>query len=326
MTNKRLVSGAIVLLGFAVTATPTYAFKKQFISIGTGSVSGVYYPTGRAICGLVNNTRESHGIRCSVEVTSGSTFNINKVRAGELEMGIAQSDWQYHAYNGTGKESFRRAGPFKNLRAVFSVYPEPVSIVTRADSGIKIVDDLAGKRVSIGEPGSRSEAIWTVMWRAMGKTDSDLTIAARMKSLETPAALCDNKIDAFFWLAANPATLNREAAMICDVKFASVDNALIAKLVSSRSFYRWATIPGGMYRGNPEDIKTFGVGATLVTSTRTSINAVYNVVKAVFDNFEEFKKKHPTFSVLSEREMMRDGLSAPLHLGAIKFYKERGWM
>lgn len=325
MSMKKALFTTVAAAGLVLAAgTAGAAMKKQFISIGTGGVTGVYYPTGGAICRLVNKDRKTHGVRCSVESTGGSVYNINTIRAGELDMGVAQSDWQYHAYNGTSK--FKDQGPFKDLRAVFSVHAEPVSIVARKDSGITHVDHLVGKRVNIGNPGSGTEATWSVMWGAMGKSNSDLKLAAQMKSAETPSALCDNKIDAFFWLVGNPAALNKEATTTCDAVFAAVDNAAIAKLVKDKPFYRWATIPGGMYRGNPKDIKTFGVGATFVSSTRSSADTVYAVVKSVFDNFAQFKKLHPAFVTLKESEMIKDALSAPIHDGAMKYYKERGWM
>jgi len=324
--KKTLAVSAAVAGLTAGAGMSTGASAAEFITIGTGGVTGVYYPTGQAICRLVNKGKKTHGVRCSAESTGGSVYNINTIRAGELDMGVAQSDWQYHAYHGTGKEAFIKAGPFKALRAVFSVHAEPVSIVARKESGVKTVDDLVGKRVNIGNPGSGTEATWQVMWSAMGKKKSDLKLAAQMKSSETPSALCDNKIDAFFWLVGNPAALNKEAATTCDVTFAVVDNAAIKKLVADNSYYRTATIPGGMYRGNPSDIKTFGVGATFVSSTRTPANTVYQVVKAVFDNFKQFKKMHPAFANLKESEMIKDALSAPLHDGAVKYYKERGWM
>ena len=324
---KKVLMTTAAVAAFALTAgTADAAMKKQFISIGTGGVTGVYYPTGGAICRLVNKGRKKHGVRCSVESTGGSVYNINTIRAGELDMGVAQSDWQYHAYNGSGKASFKKVGPFKGLRAVFSVHAEPVSIIARKDAGIKTVDDLVGKRVNIGNPGSGTEATWGVMWAAMGKKNGDLKLVAQMKSAETPSALCDNKIDAFFWLVGNPAALNKEATTTCDAVFATVGNAAVAKLVKEKPYYRWATIPGGMYRGNPKDIKTFGVGATFVSSTRTSSDTVYAVVKAVFDNFKQFKNLHPAFAGLKESEMIKDALSAPLHDGAAKYYKERGWM
>ena len=326
---KKTITTSVLAAGLAfggILATPAYAQEQTFVSIGTGGVTGVYYPTGGAICRLVNKGRKQHGIRCSVESTGGSVYNINTIRGGELDMGVAQSDWQYHAYNGTGKESFIEAGPFKELRAVFSVHPEPISVIARADSGIKHIKDLAGKRVNIGNPGSGTEATWNVIWGAMGMTNDDLKLAAQMKSAETPGALCDNKIDAFFWLVGNPAALNKEATTTCDAVIATVDGPEVDKLVSENSFYRYATIPGGMYRGNPDDVTTFGVGATFVTSSAVPENVIYEIVKAVFENFDDFKKLHPAFANLKESEMIKDALSAPLHDGAAKYYKERGWL
>lgn len=322
MFKKTVLAASAAVVGLSLGAVN--AAEQQFITIGTGGVTGVYYPTGGAICRLVNKGRKEHGVRCSVESTGGSVYNINTIRAGELDMGVAQSDWQYHAYNGTSK--FADQGPFEELRAVFSVHAEPVSIIARKDSGIKHVDDLVGKRVNIGNPGSGTEATWNVMWEAMGHTNDDLKLAAQLKSAETPQALCDNKIDAFFWLVGNPAALNKEATTTCDAVFAEVSGPVVDKLVEENPFYRYAVIPGGMYKGNPDDIKTFGVGATFVASTNTPEETVYQVVRAVFENFDDFKKLHPAFANLKEEEMIKDALSAPLHDGAVKYYKERGWM
>jgi TRAP transporter TAXI family solute receptor len=313
-------------LAMSVGMVSAPAVASEFITIGTGGVTGVYYPTGGAICRLVNKNRKEHGVRCSVESTGGSVYNINTIRGGELDMGVAQSDWQYHAYKGTGKQAFIDAGPFKELRAVFSVHPEPISIVARKDSNIKHISDLVNKRVNIGNAGSGTEATWNVVWKAMGHTNDDLKLAAQMKSSETPGALCDNKIDAFFWLVGNPAALNKEATTTCEANFVAVDGPAVDGLVKKFPFYGTTMIPGGMYRGNPDDTPTFGVLATFVSSTATSADTIYAVVKGVFDNFEDFKKLHPAFAHLNEQDMISKGVSAPLHEGAIRYYKERGWM
>ena len=325
MKMKLLTAAAIaaaVTFGVsAIGAGPVQA-QQQFVTIGTGGVTGVYYPTGGAICRLVNKRRKEHGIRCSVESTGGSVYNINTIRTGELDMGVAQSDWQYHAYNGTSK--FKDAGPFTELRAVFSVHPEPVTILARRDSGIKNIDDIKGKRLNIGNPGSGTRATWEVIEEALGWKRGDLKLAAELKSAETGQALCDNKIDAYFWLVGHPSGLTKESVTSCDAVLVNVTGPAIDKLVKDNSFYRVATIPGGMYSGNPKDITTFGVGATFVSSTAVSEKVVYEVVKAVFENFEDFKKLHPAFANLKKEEMISDGLSAPLHDGAAKYYKEAG--
>jgi len=322
MRTIPLLSAAAIAASVSFTSLPVAA-ATQFVSIGTGGVTGVYYPTGGAICRLVNKRRKETGIRCSAESTGGSIYNINQIRAGELEFGVAQSDWQYHAYNGTSK--FADQGKFDKLRAVFSVHPEPVTIIARDDSGIKNVTDLKGKRVNIGNSGSGTRGTWEVMESALGWKRSDLTLAAELKSSETGQAVCDNKIDAYFWLVGHPSALTQESLASCDTHLVHATGAEISKLVNDNSFYRSAEIPKDMYN-NKETINTFGVGATFVSSSDVPDEVVYTVVKAVFDNFAQFKKLHPAFANLKEKEMISDSLSAPLHPGAVKYYKERGWM
>ncbi len=300
------------------------AADQTFVTIGTGGVTGVYYPTGGAIARLVNKGRKVHGIRCSVESTGGSVYNLNTIRAGELDMGVAQSDWQYHAYMGTSK--FKDQGANKELRAIFSVHPEPFTVVARADSGIRNFMDLKGKRVNIGNPGSGQRGTMEVVMAALGWTKADFKLASELKPAEQSKALCDNKIDAIIYTVGHPSGSIKEATTSCDSVLVTVDGPAIDKLVADYGYYRTATIPGGMYRGTDMDTKTFGVGATFVTSTRVPEKVIYEVVKAVFENFKDFKRLHPAFSVLKKEEMIKDGLSAPLHEGAVRYYKEAGLM
>jgi TRAP transporter TAXI family solute receptor len=324
--KKGLIFSVAILFGFVMFmgTSPTQAADQIFVTIGTGGVTGVYYPTGGAICRLVNKTRKEHGIRCSVESTGGSVYNLNMIAAGELDMGVAQSDWQYHAYNGTSK--FEKKGPNKDLRAVFSVHPEPFTVVARADSGIKDFKELKGKRVNIGNPGSGQRGTMEVVMGAVGWTKDDFKLASELKSAEQSKALCDNKIDAIVFTVGHPSGSIKEASTSCDAVIVSVTGPEIDKLVKEADYYRKATIPGGMYRGTDSDTLTFGVGATFVSSTNTPEDVIYNVVKAVFDNFDSFKKLHPAFKILKKEEMIKDGLSAPLHKGAVKYYKEAGLM
>jgi uncharacterized protein len=320
----KITSMALGLAMFAGSFGAAHAAEQQFISIGTGGVTGVYYPTGGAICRLVNKNRKEHGIRCSVESTGGSVYNINTVRAGELEFGVAQSDWQYHAFHGTSK--FKDQGPFEKERAVFSVHPEPFTLIVRKDTGIKKFEDLKGKKVNVGNPGSGQRATTEVVMDAFGMTMDDFALAAELKGAEMAQALCDGKIDAMIYTIGHPAAAITEAATTCDVELVSVAGAPIEKLVADNPYYRVATIPGGTYKGTDNDVTTFGVGATFITSADVPDEVVYTIVKAVFDNFDDFKALHPAFSNLKEAEMIKDGLSAPLHPGAVKYYKERGWM
>lgn len=311
-------------IGLAAVALTTQVQASEFITIGTGGVTGVYYPTGGAICSLVNKTRKEHGVRCSVESTGGSIYNINTIRANELDMGVAQSDWQYHAYNGTSK--FSDAGEFKELRAVFSVHPEPFTVVARADAGIKKFSDIKGKRVNIGNPGSGQRGTMEVLMNALGWTKADFALTSELKAAEQSKALCDNKIDVMIYTVGHPSGSIKEATTSCDSVLVEVSGPEVDKLVADNSFYRKATIPGGMYSGSPDDTLTFGVGATFVSSSEVPENVVYAVVKSVFENFSTFQKLHPAFAVLKKEEMIKDGLSAPLHPGAAKYYKEAGLM
>jgi TRAP transporter TAXI family solute receptor len=325
--KKGLIFSVVILFGFVMfmgIAPNQAAGQTKFVTIGTGGVTGVYYPTGGAICRLVNKTRKEHGIRCSVESTGGSVYNLNTIAAGELDMGVAQSDWQYHAYNGTSK--FKEKGPNKDLRAVFSVHPEPFTVVARADSGIKDFKDLKGKRVNIGNPGSGQRGTMEVVMGALGWTKKDFKLASELKSAEQSKALCDNKVDAMVFTVGHPSGSIKEASTSCDSVLVTVTGPEVDKLVADNAYYRKATIPGGMYRGTDSDTNTFGVGATFVTSAKVPEDVIYNVVKAVFENFDQFKKLHPAFSVLKKEEMIKDGLSAPLHDGAVKYYKEAGLM
>ena len=321
MKTRLALTGGLLAAGLLAGAAQA---QQQFISIGTGGVTGVYYPTGGAICRLVNKGRKEHGIRCSAESTGGSVYNINTVRAGELEFGVAQSDWQHHAYNGTSK--FADQGKFEELRAVFSVHPEPFTMLARSGSGINTFEDLKGKRVNVGNPGSGQRATMEVVMDAYGISLDDFAVASELKGSEMAQALCDDKIDAMIYTIGHPAAAVTEVTNTCGVDFVDVKGEAIDGLIADNPFYRTATIPAGMYKGQEADASTFGVGATFVSSSNVPDEVVYVVVKAVFDNFEDFRKLHPAFANLNEEQMISDGLSAPLHDGAVKYYKERGWM
>ena len=326
MRKITLASAALALAAAGILAGAVgdaTAAEQKFISIGTGGVTGVYYPTGGAICRLVNKGRKQHKIRCSVESTGGSVYNVNTIRQGELDFGVAQSDVQYNAYNGAGK--FEKQGKFEKLRAVFSVHPEPFTVVARVDSGIKTFADLKGKRVNIGNPGSGQRGTMDVVMGALGWSKGDFALASELKASEQSQALCDNKIDAMIYTVGHPSGSIKEATTSCNSVLVPVTGAAIDKLVAENDYYRAATIPGGMYTGTPGDTATFGVGATFVSSTDVPDDVAYVVVKAVFENFDQFKKLHPAFANLKPEEMIKDGLSAPLHPGAARYYKEKGW-
>ena len=325
MTARRfgLLSAALAI-GVGVTALGgerAGAAEQSFITIGTGGVTGVYYPAGGAICRLVNQGRQEHGIRCTVESTGGSVYNANMINTGDLDMGVVQSDVQHNASRGQGE--FEQTGAIKDLRAVFSLHPEPYTVVARADAGIKTFDDLKGKRVNVGNPGSGQRATPEVLMEAKGWTMSDFALASELRPAEQSQALCDNSVDAIIYTVGHPNGSIQEATTSCDAVLVEVSGPEVDALVEANPYYRIATIPGGMYRGNPEDTTTFGVSATFVASAKVPEATVYEVTKAVFENLEDFKKLHPAFEILNKEEMA-SGHSAPVHEGALKYYTEAG--
>ena len=311
------LGAAVALSGSIATA------QEKFITIGTGGQTGVYYVVGQSICRLVNRGSDSHGLKCTAPSTGGSIANINAIAAGDMDMGVAQSDWQYHAYNGSSQFEGKQV---EDLRAVFSVHGEPFTVVARTDSGIKSFDDLFGKRVNIGNPGSGQRATMEVVLNAVGKSIDDFSLASELKPAEQSAALGDNKVDAIIYTVGHPNGSIKEAASTIESHIVPVTGPAIDTLVSENPYYAKAVIPGGMYKGTDQDVETFGVKATFVTSANVPDEVVYEVVKAVFENFNRFKDLHPAFENLNEEDMISAGLSAPLHPGAEMYYKERGWI
>ena len=310
-------------LALALPWTPAAA-QQKFVTIGTGGVTGVYYAAGGAICRLVNKDRAKHGIRCSVESTGGSVFNVNTIKSGELDIGFAQSDVQFNALKGLG--AFKDAGPWSDERALFSVHPEPFTVLARKEANIKSFADFKGKRFNVGNPGSGTRASMEELLTAMNWKLADFALASELKADEHGPALCDGKIDGFFYGVGHPSANIQDPTTSCGAKLVSLTGPAVDKLVADRAYYAKAAIPGGLYPNNPEGAQTYGVLATVVSSSKVPVDMVYTVVKAVFDNFEDFKKLHPALANLKPEDMIKDGLSAPLHEGAIKYYKEKGWI
>ena len=317
-----LVAAAALALG-TLAAIPAAQAQQRFVTIGTGGVTGVYYAAGGAICRLVNKDRAKHGIRCSVESTGGSVFNVNTIKGGELDLGFSQSDVQFNAIRGQGQF---KDGAVSDLRAVFSVHPEPFTLLTRKESGIRTFADLKGKRVNVGNQGSGTRASMEELLGSLGWTMKDFSLASELKADEHGPALCDGKIDAFFYGVGHPSANIQDPTTTCGARLASITGPAVDKLVADRPYYAKVSIPGGLYPNNPDAAQTYGVLATVVASAKTPADTVYQIVKAVFDNFDEFRKLHPALANLSPESMVRDGLSAPLHEGAARYYREKGWL
>ncbi|KPQ21324.1 MULTISPECIES: TAXI family TRAP transporter solute-binding subunit [unclassified Halomonas] len=317
-------SGA--LLAAAAFASPAMAEEEDgenYITIGTGGQTGVYYVVGQSVCRLVNRGSDDHDIRCNAPSTGGSVANINGIKSGELDMGVAQSDVQYQAYNGEG--NFEDEA-FEDLRAVFRIHGEPLTLLAREDSGIETLDDLEGKRVNIGNPGSGQRNTMEVVMDAKGWDEDSFSMVSELDASEQAAALADNNIDAMVYVVGHPNGSIQEATTTVDSRLIPLDDEDVQGIVDEYPYYTNSTIPGGLYKNNPDDVETFGVSATFVSSAEVDEDVVYETVKAVFDDFDRFKRLHPAFENLDQEEMVSEGLSAPLHDGAKKYYVEQGWI
>lgn len=292
----------------------------QFVTIGTGGVTGTYYPTGGAVCRMVNKLKKQTGIRCSVESTGGSVYNVNTIKAGELDFGIAQSDTAYQAYNGQGKFEGKAQ---KNLRSVMAIYPELLAFVTRKGSGINSISDMAGKKINIDVPGSGTRMTTEIVMDAFGVKASSLALKSELKSTEGPNMLKDKKIDGYFGVFGHPTANIKDASNSLDINIVPVTGPAIDKLVAKYPYYAKGAISGTFYKGVTSDVPSIGVKAVLVSSTALDDKAVYVVTKAILDNFKAFKKLHPAYKTITKKSLL-DGLSVPQHEGAKKAFREAG--
>lgn len=315
MRLDRLLFVLLPLVAFPVPA--------QEILIGTGSRSGVYFQVGRSICRLVN--RNLAETRCTPLETAGSVSNLANVEGGSLEIGIVQSDIQHHAIHRSGPYQFVDT-PHDNLRSLFSLYTEPFNLIARKDSGISGLDDLLGRRVNIGNTGSGQRATMEVVMRAKGWSSDNFQLASELPASQHSMALCHNRVQAIVYMVGHPNPSISQALRLCDASLVDVAGAEIDRLVSEHPFYAHTSIPADTYPGVDKPVKTFGTLATVISSTDIDEQLVYEVIKSIFENFDRFKRMHKAFHGLEPEEMISKGLAAPLHEGAARYYRERGWM
>ncbi len=320
-----LVRMATLLL--AVAAFSVGAFAADLI-IGTGTTANVHTSVGRAICRLIQKTNP--GTTCEVATVEGRHAAeplavLTEVRNGAIEIGIVQSDWQYHAFQGTGPVEFTDVS-FENLRSLFSLHGELFTVIARRDSGIETLDDLAGKRVNIGNPGSNQRAIMDMVMDAKGWTEGTFQFADELSDAEQLLALCHNRVQAVVSVVSHPDERIAKALDLCDAKIIPVSGAEIDKLVADNRFLASSEVPTSSYAESDVLIPTFGVMVTAVTSSDLDDETVYRVVKSVFDNLEYMKRLHRALGNLLPGRMITAGLSAPLHPGAARYYREKGMM
>ncbi len=291
--------------------------------MGTAPVAGRYFPTGGALCRVVNAGRHQHGLRCLVEATSGAAENLTRLEAGDLDLALVQSDWQYHAHrSGVGLEDER---PFEGLRSVMSLQPLPFTLVAAPDSGIEVLADLEGKRVNLGPTGSPSRAAADFLVEALGWEHGDFAEVGVLADEQQAVGLCDGRIDAALLPVGHPSSIVAWAAEACGARLIDIEGEAVDRLLNEWAFYAPAVIAGGLYANNPDPVRSFGLRATLVSSEATPAEAVYRFTKTVFEAIDTLRAQHAALSALDPREMVATGSSAPLHEGALRYYRERGW-
>lgn len=297
--------------------------QTNFVTIGTGGVTGVYYPTGGAISRMINLQKDVYQIKATVESTPGSVYNINAVISGDLDFGITQSDRQYQAYHGLAE--WADSGKQEDLRAIFSIHPESITLIVSEESGINSLVDLKGKRINLGNPGSGQLQNSRDILKTIGLDEKDFN-AEFVKAVEAPGLLQDERIDAFFYTVGHPnGNIKESTSGRIKVKIIPITGPEIDKMLEEFPYYAKSVIPKEFYPNslNEEDINTIGVKATFITSVNVNEKIVYAMTKEVFENLEEFKKLHPAYKVLTKENMMA-GLSAPIHEGASRYFKEIG--
>lgn len=325
MSRRRAARVGIAALALMLAVgAPVRAEEREpaLVAIGTGGKTGVYYLAGGAICRFVNERRWRTGLRCLAESSDGSIENLEEVRSGARAFGLAQSDWQHHAATGTGV--FAEAGPDRELRSVFGLYPEAFTVAARRDSGIHGFDDLRGKRVSLGPAGSGGRGTMGEVMRAVGWTDADFAYVADLPMPDTTRALCGGEIDAAVFIVAHPNLTVEDMISSCGATLVPVAGPAIDALVAENGYYARYELPAGVYGGQVSAVPSFALTATLVTSSRVSPATVYELTKAVFDNFDAFRAIHPAFAGLDPARMASEGLTAPLHEGALRYFREAG--
>ncbi len=314
LVHACLGAGALALMAASASAAD------RFVTIGTGGVTGVYYPAGGAVCRLVNARRTQHGLRCSVESTGGSVFNANALKRGDLELAIIQSDFQAYAYKGTNV--FEK--PFPEMRSLFSLHGEPVQLMARKDADIKSFEALKGKRVNIGNAGSGHRVMMELVMTHVGMNKADFALTSELASAEQASALCDNRIDAAFWAAGVPNGSTQEAAATCAISIVPLEGAWLDSFLAANKAYAADVVPGGIYPGVTAPVPTFTARATVVTRADLPEKDAYEVVKSVFESLDDFKQLHPALANLKPEAMAKTALTAPLHPGAERYFREKG--
>lgn len=315
----RLVLGLALVL--ALSGAVSRAQARQFVTLGTGGVTGVYYPAGGAICRLVNADRSRHGLRCSVESTAGSIYNLEAVASGELDLGIAQADW---IYGFSHRSDAGMPASSRPLRSLFSLYPELFTVVVRASSDIHRFEDVLGRRVSVGRVGSGQRATLELLLALQGRGLEHFEAALEMDPAMQAEALCSGEIDVMLYMLGHPSGAMKEVTRSCDARIVPVEGEVRDALLQASPVYEPMTIKAGTYPGQGQDIATFGVHATFFTRADLPDEIAHAIVQSLFEDFDRFRRLHPAFRDLDPQTMVGGPFPVPLHPGALRYYRERG--
>lgn len=316
-----LLKQAALLIGLMALLTIARA-DSRILTLGTGGVTGLYYPAGGAICRLVNLSRQEHGIRCALRSTLGSVANLQGVMAGTLDVGISEAGQLDNGYYGRG--GFGQPAP--ELRTLVGLFPEYISILARRDSGIRSVSDLKHKRFNRGKAGSSQRVTLDILMQARGWQDSDFAVMEELAPAEQAKALCENRIDATLYVVGQPSGVIKEALRDCDSVLIGLEQRDIDALIAYSPHYQALTLPGSLYSEAQQDVRTAGVNATLFTRADLPEDAAYAIVHSLFEQFDQFRQLHPAFAPLNAAPMAQIPLAAPMHPGALRYFREKGWL
>ena len=292
------------------------------VTLATGTPGGIYHPVGNAICRMFNLADEQQTKPCVAVSSDGSVANIRLIESGKSTFGLSQTDVAYAAFHGEGP--FATAGPDPKLRLLIALYPEAFTVVARADIGIRDFQDLSGKRVGIGKSGAGYTFTRDVVLGFYGWTIVDPEHVLELDPADQNQALCSNKVDAIIFESGHPNGLTQEVTTGCPARLVRVAGPAIDRLLAAHPYYSVSVIPARMYAGNPVDVPTIGTQAVLVTSSNQPDERAYAVVKAVFENFADFRRLHPALSTLTVKDMVPSEAVIPIHPGAMRYFREAG--
>jgi uncharacterized protein len=295
---------------------------RNVVTLATGTPGGVYHPVGSAICQMFDLGGAHQAMPCVAVSSDGSVANIRRVESGNANFGLSQTDVAYAAFHGEGP--FAAAGPDPKLRVLIALYREAFTVVARPDTGIRDFPDLRGKRIGLGTSGVGYNFTYDVVLGFYGSATSGPERVLELPPAEQNQALCGNKVDAIIFEAGHPNGLTQEATADCRARLVRVAGPPIDRLLATHSDYVAYVIPGGMYAGNPDNVPTIGTQAVLVTSSNQPDELCYALVKAVIENFADFRRLHPALSTLEIKDMVPSGSVIPIHPGALNYYREAG--